>query len=109
MNLMTLREACKAAGITRRALQGYETAGLLVPSSRNERGYLLYDNGAVETMKRIKVYQDMGFSVKEIKQMQNLPKEEKKALLIDRKERLQHEKEKISRLIQTVQEMIDQM
>lgn len=109
MSLKTLREACQAAGITRRALQGYEAAGLVSPGSRNERGHLLYDNGAVETMRRIKLYQEMGFSVKEIKQIQNLPMMEKKAVLIDQKERLQKEKEKISCLIQTLQEMIDQM
>ena len=39
---MTLRELCDSLGVSRRAVQGYEKAGLVSPEGKNERGYLLY-------------------------------------------------------------------
>lgn len=41
--VMTLREVCDTYGVSRRAVQGYEKAGLISASQKNERGYLLYD------------------------------------------------------------------
>ena len=37
----TLHEVCEAFGVSRRAIQGYEKAGLVSASGKNERGYLL--------------------------------------------------------------------
>ena len=42
-NLKTLREICNILEVTRRAVQGYEKAGLVTPSERNKYGYLLYN------------------------------------------------------------------
>ena len=41
MTVMTLREVCDSYGVSRRAVQGYEKAGLISASQKNERGYLL--------------------------------------------------------------------
>ena len=35
---MTLRELCDSLGVSRRAVQGYEKAGLVSPEGKNERG-----------------------------------------------------------------------
>ena len=67
MNVMTLREVCIKANVSRRAVQGYEKAGLVSASGKNERGHLLYDVNAQERIKKIKLYQQLGFSIKEIK------------------------------------------
>lgn len=40
---MTLREICEALEVSRRAIQGYEKAGLVVATGRNKYGHLLYD------------------------------------------------------------------
>ena len=39
---LTLQEVCKFTGVSRRAIQGYEKAGLVSATERNERGHLLY-------------------------------------------------------------------
>lgn len=67
MQKMTLREVCNMVGVSRRAIQGYEDAGLVVSSGKNKYGYLLYDGAAVEKIHCIKQYQEFGFTVKEIK------------------------------------------
>lgn len=65
----TLREVCEAYGVSRRAVQGYEKAGLVAASGRNERGHLLYDEKCQERIQQIKLYQQLGFKVREIKEL----------------------------------------
>ena len=55
MSKMTLREICNLIGVTRRAVQGYEKAGLVECSDKNKYGYLLYDELAVEKIRNIDV------------------------------------------------------
>ena len=72
----TLREVCNQLGVTRRAVQGYEKAGLVKPSDKNKYGHLLYDEDAINKISEIKLYQNFGFSIKEIQNLQNLSKED---------------------------------
>lgn len=58
---MTLREICAAANVSRRAVQGYEKAGLVKPSGKTKRGYLIYDEKTQERIRKIKLYQELGF------------------------------------------------
>lgn len=66
---MTLKEVCKNLGVTRRAVQGYEKAELVSSVGKNKYGYLLYDEAAIEKIRSIKMYQDFGFTIKEIKML----------------------------------------
>ena len=66
----TLREVCDCLHVTRRAVQGYEAIGLVHSSSTNKYGHLLYDDKALEIIKEIKQYQQFGFQLKEIKELQ---------------------------------------
>lgn len=45
---MTLREICETLEVSRRAIQGYENAGLVKATGRNKYGHLLYDDKAKE-------------------------------------------------------------
>lgn len=72
---MTLKEVCNHVGVTRRAVQGYEKAGLVKSIDKNKYGHLLYDDSAIEKIREIKQYQNFGFSIKEIQELQNLTKE----------------------------------
>lgn len=79
--MITLREVCKAEGVTRRAVQGYEQAGLVTPTGRNERGHLLYDQLEQEKIRQIKFFQEMGFSIKEIKELSEASKDVVKQMI----------------------------
>lgn len=68
-----LTEVCKTTGVTRRAIQGYEKAGLVAATEKNKYGHLLYDNEAIERIKRIRLYQCLGFKVQEIKRIIDAP------------------------------------
>ena len=78
---MTLKEIQKNLGVSRRAVQGYEKAGLVAPTGRNRFGHLLYDEEACERIRRIKWYQNLGFTVKEIGEMIDAPENSIKPLL----------------------------
>lgn len=69
MQEMTLKEVYKNLGVTRRAVQGYEKAGLVLFSGKNKYGYLLYDEFATEKIRIIKMYQDFGFTIRAIKEL----------------------------------------
>lgn len=78
---MTLREICDAIKVTRRAVQGYEKIGLVSASGRSDRGYLLYDERAFERIKQIRMFQDLGFTLKQIKEIIDMPNEQLKPII----------------------------
>ncbi|MBD5473361.1 MAG: MerR family transcriptional regulator [Lachnospiraceae bacterium] len=106
MEYMTLREVCDSAGVSRRAIQGYENAGLVFASGKNERGYLLYDLHSLDRIKRIKLYQQFGFTVKEIGDIIDAPNSVLKAVLENQLIRLKEEKRQIELLIDKAGELI---
>jgi DNA-binding transcriptional MerR regulator len=107
MKEMTLREVCKSCGVSRRAVQGYEKAGLISATGRNERGYLLYDENSQERIKRIKLFQQMGFSINEIGRLIDAPKEVLKPELERQIIRLKEDKRKIEITIEEMYKIID--
>lgn len=107
MEYRTLRELREILGVTRRAVQGYEKAGLVEPSSKNERGHLLYDQKTQERISRILLYQRFGFTIKEIKCLIDAPDIEIKKALINRAQQLEIEKVQLEKTILKIYELID--
>lgn len=102
MGAKTLKEVCELINVTRRTVQGYEKAGLVTSIGRNKYGYLLYDENEIQKIRMVKKYQSFGFSIKEIRDLQDLPKQEYLEILENRlilmKRELQCMKENISTL-----------
>lgn len=73
MNELTLKEVCTTYNVSRRAIQGYEKAGLVSATGKTMRGYLLYDAAAQDRIRKIKLFQDIGFSIKEICEIIDAP------------------------------------
>lgn len=107
--MKTLREVCNEVKVTRRAVQGYEKAGLVAPSGHNERGFLLYDEKAQKHIEKIKMYQDMGFSIKEIKCIIDESNEMLKEMLSQRLVKLQEQKLNLERVIIMAEEIIEEL
>lgn len=106
---MTLREICVTAGVTRRAVQGYEKAGLVAPTGKTARGYLLYDLNSQERIKLIRLYQQLGFTIKEIKEVIDASNEIKKQALEERIEKLKEEGNNIESLIDKAYELLEML
>lgn len=105
----SLREVCEMLNVSRRAVQGYENAGLVSASGRNDRGYLLYDEKAQERIEKIRMYQDIGFSIKEIVHIIDAPSNVLKAALIQNLDQLQKRKEELDEIIKSAYKLIEQL
>jgi len=109
MNDMTLHEVYIATGVSRRAVQGYEKMKLVSATNRNERGYLLYDEEALERIRQIKFYQQLGFTLREIKEIIDAPNEVLKEVLIERIEKLKLQREHVETLIKKAYEIVESL
>ena len=109
MGSLLLKEVCRQTGVTRRAVQGYEKFGLVSPCGRNKMGYLLYDNNALEKIREIKQLQRRGFSLKEIKTLENATAVQRKRTLELKLEILQKNHRIMHETIAIVQSMIDSL
>lgn len=109
MDYKTLREVNASTGVSRRAIQGYEKIGLVTAIDKNVRGHLLYDDKTVERIKLIKLFQQMGFSVKQIKGFIDEPKPVVKETLERRILELETKKDEIDQIIKYAYGLIEQM
>lgn len=107
MDTMTLRQVCDTLGVSRRAIQGYEKAGLISASGKNERGYLLYDEKSQERIRQIKLFQQIGFTLREIGEIIDAEGDVQKVALERQLEKLKEKEKNIEVLIREVYHMIE--
>ena len=104
---MTLREICETLELSRRALQGYEKAGLVTATGRNKYGHLLYDENAQKRIEKIKFYQQLGFSIKEISKLIDAPDKVVKEALKCQLWKLRENRAEMDDLITRANKMIE--
>lgn len=102
----TLREMCDELGVSRRTIQGYEKEGLVSASGRNKYGYLLYNEASQRKIAQIRLYQEFGFKVKEIKYLIDAPEQEFVESIKKQTEHLRAERVRIDGLIEKADEML---
>ena len=102
----TLREICTATGVSRRAVQGYEKLNLVTPTGKNERGYLLYDTNAQRRIARIKMFQDFGFALKDIKVIIDAPNDVLKSALEEKRLQMLSDRERMEVQLRQVEDLI---
>ena len=107
MEEKTLHEVCEAFGVSRRAVQGYEKSGLVSASGKNERGHLLYDKQCQERIRQIRLYQQLGFKLREIGSLLDASDPELKQALEYQVKKLAGEKKQMEILIQKARELIE--
>lgn len=64
---LTMGQAAKAAGVTRKAVRVYEARGLLPAAERTEAGYRLYDERDVELLTFIRRARTLGLHLDDIR------------------------------------------
>ena len=106
MQEKTLREVCAKYEVSRRAVQGYEKAGIVKATGKNKMGHLLYDTAAQERIRSISMYQKMGFSIKEIKVIIDEPKINVIPILENQMKKLKKEKRRINEQIKILYALI---
>lgn len=109
MAIMTLRELCKESGATRRAIQGYEQVGLVKATGKNKYGHLLYDEVAQERICLIRLYQRIGFHIKEIKNIIDASDEVKIKALTEKVAELKTKRKEVDEVCHIAEKMISEM
>ena len=71
--MMTVTEIAKQTGISVRTLHHYDAIGLLKPTQVTEAGYRLYDTDALEKLYLILLFREIGFPLKQIRQILDAP------------------------------------
>ena len=97
--MMTVNEVSKITGVSIRALQYYDTIGLLKPGRYTESGYRLYDDTALERLQQILLFRELEFPLKEIRQILDAPNFDREKALEQQIELLTMKKEHLENLI----------
>lgn len=108
MELKTLKTMCELLTISRRSIQCYEKEGLMSPTDKNKYGYLLYDDKAVERAKKIRFMRQIGFKLKEVRDLIDAPVSVLKKALEEKVVELEFERERLD-LISEAQEYIQKL
>ena len=104
--IQKLHQVCAELNISRRTIQGYEKEGLVSPSGKNKYGHLLYGEAERERIRLVRFYQQVGFSLKEIKALMEAPVPIRKAALERKEGELESECLRLQELIRQVKEYI---
>lgn len=97
--MMTVNEVSKLTGVSIRALQYYDSIGLLKPQKYTRSGYRLYDDTALERLQQILLFKELEFPLKEIKEIIDAPTFDRSKALEQQIELLTMKKEHLENLI----------
>lgn len=98
--MRTISQAAELTGISIRTLQYYDEIGLLKPSELTQSGYRLYDDEALQKLQQILFFRELGFKLKEIREILEKPDFDRIVAFRKQKELLLLKRNRTDRLIQ---------
>ena len=104
--MRTVKEISVLTGISVRALHYYDEIGLLKPTKKSEAGYRLYDDKALETLQQILFFREFDIPLKEIKAVMDNPALERNQILQMQRRMLVTKKERMERLIASIDDIL---
>lgn len=103
--MKSISQVAKLAGVSIRTLQYYDELGLLKPSELTNAGYRLYDDDALQTLQQILFFKELGFTLKEIKQILEKPDLDRSSVFRKQKELFLLKRDRLDRLIQLLEHL----
>ncbi|MGN0341842.1 MAG: MerR family transcriptional regulator [Roseburia sp.] len=103
--MKSISQVAKLTGVSIRTLQYYDEIGLLKPSEHTSSGYRLYDDDALQTLQQILFFKELGFPLKEIKEILVNPDFDRIAALKKQKELFLMKRNRIDALIQLLERL----
>ena len=104
--MRTVKEISDLTGISVRTLHYYDEIGLLKPTEKSDAGYRLYDDKALETLQQILFFREFDISLKEIKAVLDNPALERNQILQVQRKMLVTKKERMERLIASIDDIL---
>ncbi len=103
--MRSISQVAKLTGVSIRTLQYYDEIGLLKPSKLTEAGYRMYDDDALQTLQQILFFRELGFPLKEIRQILQQPDFNKINAFKKQKELFLLKRNRLDRLIQLLEHL----
>ena len=103
--MKSISQVAKLTGVSIRTLQYYDEIGLLKPSRLTTAGYRMYDDDALQTLQQILFFKELGFPLKEIKDILEKPDFDRIAAFKKQKELFLLKRERLDRLIQLLERL----
>lgn len=95
--MKSVKEICLLTGVTRKTLFYYDRIGLLKPTMRiGSQGHKYYDEQAVETLQKIRLYKECGLKISEIRTLIQGPPDTGRELMEAGIQRLEKSRTEIS-------------
>ena len=98
--MRTTSQVAKLTNVSVRTLQYYDEIGLLKPSETTPSGYRLYNDEALQTLQQILFFKELGFKLKDIRDILQKPDFDRIAAFKKQKELLLLKRNRTDRLIQ---------
>lgn len=105
--MMTVHEVSKRTGVSIRALQYYDSIGLLYPTAVTEAGYRLYDEAALLTLQQILLFRELEFPLKEIRSILSDPDFDRGRAMEQQLRLLKLRRERLDRIIDLIERQRD--
>ncbi|MEK8129894.1 MerR family transcriptional regulator [Paenibacillus filicis] len=103
---MKVKEVSELVGISVRTLHHYDEIGLLVPDETTEAGYRLYSEDNLAMLQQILFYRELGFPLKEIRDIIDSPAFDRQEALELHRRMLLEKRSRLDEMIATVEKTI---
>jgi DNA-binding transcriptional MerR regulator/quercetin dioxygenase-like cupin family protein len=105
----TVKQVARLSGVSVRTLHFYDETGLLHPAYIGPTGYRFYEEPQLLMLQQILFYRELGFELKQIRQILDQPDFEKIAALESHRQTLQQTLARTHQLIQTIDKTIQHL
>lgn len=100
--MKTVKEVSKLTGVSIRTLRYYDEIGLLKPTGFTDAGYRLYDNRALERLREIMFFKELGIPLEDIKNIMDHPGYDREQVLLAQKALLEQKRNRLNGIIELI-------
>lgn len=105
----TVKQVAALSGVSVRTLHFYDEAGLLEPAYTGANGYRFYEEPQLLTLQQILFYRELGFELRQIRQLLGRPDFQRVDALRSHREALEERLARTRRLLETIDHTIDHL
>jgi DNA-binding transcriptional MerR regulator len=97
-----VKDVARLTGVSIRTLHHYDAIGLLVPGARTAGGYRLYTAADLLRLQQILIGRELGLPLEEIRRSLDDPRFDRKAALLDQRQRLRDRARQAEAMIRAI-------
>jgi DNA-binding transcriptional MerR regulator len=105
----TVKQVAAMSGVSVRTLHFYDEAELLKPAHTGANGYRYYEQPQLLTLQQILFYRELGFELREIRQLIGRPDFQRLTALLSHREAMEERLARTRRLLETIDHTIDHL